>query len=469
MATTYSTNLRLSLMGTGENTGTWGTVTNTNLGTLLEQSIVGAGSVAMADANQTISITDGASSTARCLFITCTGAMSAGRNLVVPAINKNYVVYNNTTGGFAVTVKTASGTGIAVGAGLQRLLYVDGTNVIEQVNSVGAFTITGALTATAAAASFGAVTGTTFNKYTLTTPATGATLTIADGKTLTANNSLTFAGTDGNTLTFPSGNDTVVTLTGTQTLTNKTLTSPALTTPAIGSAGGTFAGATSGTTTVVASAVAIGTLTLPAATDTLVGKATTDTLTNKTLTSPTINTGALGGASTATTQAAFTNSTLLATTAYADRIGVQQTVSTQTGAVNTGTTTVPLDDTIPQNTEGDEYMTRSITPKSTTSTLIIEVVWNGASNVGGGTNITVALFQDTTADALKAVVANVAANAVANVSLRHVMTSGTTSATTFKVRAGAGAAGTTTFNGAAGGRYFGGVMASSIVITEVGS
>ena len=80
----------------------------------------------------------------------------------------------------------------------------------------------------------GVASATTVNKVTLTAPATGSTLTIADGKTLTADNSLTLAGTDSTTMTFPGSSDTVVTLAATQTLTNKTLTSPTLTTPALG-------------------------------------------------------------------------------------------------------------------------------------------------------------------------------------------------------------------------------------------
>jgi hypothetical protein len=169
-----------------------------------------------------------------------------------------------------------------------------------------------------------------------------------------------------------------------------------------------------------------------------------------------------------TTAAQATNNTQIATTAYVDRVAVQQVVSTITGAVATGTTVIPFDDTIPQNTEGDQYMTLAITPKSATSKLVINVVWCGSHN-GGATTLIVALFQDSTANAL-AVTDNTIGNTnyLTTIPLNYTMTSGTTSATTFKVRVGGNAAGTTTFNGQNGARSFGGVMASSIVITEIG-
>lgn len=145
-----------------------------------------------------------------------------------------------------------------------------------------------------------------------------------------------------------------------------------------------------------------------------------------------------------------------------------QVVSTETGAVATGTTTIPNDDTIPQNTEGDEYMTRAITPTNAANKLKIDVVWNGASSASGGGYITVALFQDSTADALAAVMMLVPGTSVPQtITFSHVMVAGTASATTFKIRAGAHAAATTTFNGYGGARKLGGVIASSIVITEI--
>lgn len=145
---------------------------------------------------------------------------------------------------------------------------------------------------------------------------------------------------------------------------------------------------------------------------------------------------------------------------------VVQIVNTKTGAVATGTTVLPLDDTIPQNTEGDEYMTRAITPKAATNILKIEVTVVLASSAGG--TLAAALFQDTTADALAVVGSRVDnTGSMYTLSFTHYMVAGTTSATTFKVRCGNSAAGTVTFNGVAAGRQYGGVMSSSITITEL--
>lgn len=146
---------------------------------------------------------------------------------------------------------------------------------------------------------------------------------------------------------------------------------------------------------------------------------------------------------------------------------VVQRVYTQTGAVATGTTTIPDDDTIPQNTEGDQYMSLSITPKNANNILEIKVTgfWHNSS--GNAFYLIAALFQDTTVNALAAAgyILN-SPNANNQVTFTHTMTAGTTSATTFKLRAGGTQPGTTTLNGIGGARRFGGTMASSMVITE---
>ena len=145
---------------------------------------------------------------------------------------------------------------------------------------------------------------------------------------------------------------------------------------------------------------------------------------------------------------------------------VLQVVNYQTGAVATGTTVMPLDDTIPQNTEGNEYMTLAITPRSATSKLIVGVVVGYGFNAAAG--IGIALFQDSTANALLAVSnTTVGVNSPTQSSLSYSMVSGTTSSTTFKVRIGGGSAGTLTFNGVSGGRFFAGLSGSTITITEV--
>ncbi len=161
---------------------------------------------------------------------------------------------------------------------------------------------------------------------------------------------------------------------------------------------------------------------------------------------------------------AGTTEAKLATSAKVGR--VVQDVFTMSGAVSTGTTTVPLDDTIPQNTEGDEYLTRSITPIATTSRLVIEAEIFVASNTAN-VHLIAALFQDSTANALATVAQlTTAIDGVQKLTLKHEMAAGTTSATTFKVRAGPSAAATVTLNGANAARLFGGVTLSSLRVTE---
>lgn len=146
---------------------------------------------------------------------------------------------------------------------------------------------------------------------------------------------------------------------------------------------------------------------------------------------------------------------------------LSQIVQTETGAVATGTTVMPFDDTIPTSSEGDQFMSLAITPKSATSTLVIIITAALANNVAT-TSISGALFQDATAAALAAGwIYTADASAGGILVFTHKMTSGTASATTFKFRAGASSASTTTFNGSAAARLFGGVMASSIVILEI--
>lgn len=146
---------------------------------------------------------------------------------------------------------------------------------------------------------------------------------------------------------------------------------------------------------------------------------------------------------------------------------VVQVVNTQTGAVATGTTTMPSDDTIPQNTEGDEYMTLAITPKNAANTLMIQVVCMVSPSAAGAHVMQAALFQDTTANALASITERSSQSENTILTFTHKMTAGTVSETTFKVRAASNAAGTTTFNGSTSARIHGGVIASSITIMEI--
>lgn len=130
MTSTFTTSLKIEEMATGDQSGTWGDTTNTNY-LLFEQAITGYLAKAMTDANQTLTNLDGALDEARNAVINATGLLTAARNMVVPTAAKLYLAKNSTTGGFAVTFKTAAGTGVTVPPGTIRWVYCDGTNVVD--------------------------------------------------------------------------------------------------------------------------------------------------------------------------------------------------------------------------------------------------------------------------------------------------------------------------------------------------
>jgi len=145
MASTYSTNLKIELIGTGEQVGTWGATTNDNFSNVFEQAIVGRGTANFpADANLTLTFTNSvASQTARNLYLNATSSVSltATRDLIVPTINKTYIVENNTTGSQSIRVKTSAGTGITIPNGVKAFLYVNGTDVVGAFDYLNSLTL----------------------------------------------------------------------------------------------------------------------------------------------------------------------------------------------------------------------------------------------------------------------------------------------------------------------------------------
>jgi hypothetical protein len=140
MPSTYSPDLRIELIANGEKTGTWGTITNDNLGVIIEDAISGLASVSVISANQALTAQNGAVDQARCAAISLTTTTTAPFNVYVPPVTKLYLVTNPS--GYTATVfcstvignTTAAGTGVAIPTGKSVLLRADGTNVVEQLN-----------------------------------------------------------------------------------------------------------------------------------------------------------------------------------------------------------------------------------------------------------------------------------------------------------------------------------------------
>jgi hypothetical protein len=144
MASTYS-DLKIELIGTGEQTGTWGTTTNKNFSVAIGEAITGSADVAFSSADVTVTLTDtNAAQAARNLRLNLTGTSGGARQLILGSgcqIDKLYLINNGLAD--AVTVKNTTGTGIAVPAGKSMFVYNNGTNVIEAVNSAVSMQTTG--------------------------------------------------------------------------------------------------------------------------------------------------------------------------------------------------------------------------------------------------------------------------------------------------------------------------------------
>jgi hypothetical protein len=210
MASTYSP-LKIELIGTGDQSGTWGVTTNTNLGTAIEEAITGSADVAFSSADVTLTLTNtNASQTARNLRLNLTGTSGGARNLTVPNIEKFYIVANGLADD--VTVKNTTGTTYTVPAGTTGQVFSTGAGIKAgssffegELLSSAAFILGGAIENTP----IGSVTKSTGGFTDLTT--TGNTiLGNASGDTITANagtlnipNNLIFNGTG--SVTLPNG------------------------------------------------------------------------------------------------------------------------------------------------------------------------------------------------------------------------------------------------------------------------
>ena len=148
MSSTYSA-LKIELVGTGEQVGTWGATTNTNLGTALEEAIVGSADVTFSSADITLTLANtNATQTARHVRLNLTGVSGGARQLILGSgcqIDKPYIINNGLAD--TVTVKNTTGTGVAVPAGKTMMVYNNGTNVVDVTTHLSSLTLGSALPA----------------------------------------------------------------------------------------------------------------------------------------------------------------------------------------------------------------------------------------------------------------------------------------------------------------------------------
>ena len=139
MASTFSP-LKFELIGTGEQDGTWGDTTNTNIGTAIEQAITGSGDITFASADVTLTLSNtNSAQVARNLRLVCVGISDGARQLIVPSIEKQYIVQNDLVD--AVTIRTSAGTGVIVPAGKTTVVFNNGTDVVEAITNLNSLNL----------------------------------------------------------------------------------------------------------------------------------------------------------------------------------------------------------------------------------------------------------------------------------------------------------------------------------------
>lgn len=127
MASTFSPLLRIELIGTGDQSGTWGSTTNVNLGTLIEQAIAGTATIDVSAGNVTLTDYNGTTDQARCAALRITGTPGTSRNVIAPATSKLYIIANGSDAD--VVLKTSTSTGLTVPTGEVYLAFYDTTSL----------------------------------------------------------------------------------------------------------------------------------------------------------------------------------------------------------------------------------------------------------------------------------------------------------------------------------------------------
>lgn len=212
MPSTYS-NLKIQLMTQGENNNQWGNITNTNLGTAMEQAMVGMATISSGFTTNiaTLTLTNtNALQDARAVCLNVTATLTGAGTLNVPAIEKPYLIFNNTSGGYALTVKVTGQTGVSVPNGKKTIVYNNATDVGDAISYLSSLTLGSALPAASGGTSLTTSGGTAglsllsdgAGGWTVGSPSTlPRVVVIADATSITMNADTTDMATQANTQT----------------------------------------------------------------------------------------------------------------------------------------------------------------------------------------------------------------------------------------------------------------------------